>query len=115
MALPLLYTGSYLTKTPGVGSLYVGAYTAAAGGQTVFDTLVNPPGAVGGQGGGTGALAKSLTRAQAVGTTANTSPNKGFSTYSPLLVQGMVKRNVDFIMLRYLEASIARSSGVPIF
>ena len=109
MALPLLYTGSYLTKTPGVGSLYVGAYTAAAGGQTVFDTLVNPPTT------GVSAANKVLARAQARGTTANTSPVKGWSTYTPALVQGLVKRNVDFIMLRYLEASIARSAGVPIF
>lgn len=114
MALPLLYTGSYLTKNPGVGSLYVGAYTAAAGGQTVFDTLVNPPGAVGGQGGGTGALTKSLNWAKAKGTTAMTSPVKGDASYTPALVSALVKRNVDFIMLRYLEASIARSNGVPI-
>ena len=115
MALPVLYTGSYLTKTPGVGNLYVGSYTAAAGGGTVFDYLVNPPGAVGGQGGGTGALTKSLNAAKAVGTTATSSPVKGWSTYTPLMLQNQVKRNYDFIMLRYLEASIARSGGVPIF
>ena len=75
------------------------------GGGTVFDNLVNPPS------GGVAAEAKSLTRAQAVGSTALTSPVNGKSYYSAATVTNMVKKNFDFVMNFYLDASIARDSG----
>lgn len=108
MALPpAIYTGTYLTKTPGVGSLYVQANTGAGG--TVLDTLVTPPTTA------ASALTAVNNRNKAKGTSAMTSPVKGWSTYTPQNLADQVKRNYDFIMLRYLEASIARSGGVPIF
>jgi hypothetical protein len=116
--LPLLFTGSFLQRTPGLGNLYVNSY-ANIGGRggsvgnsasgTVFDALVNPPS------GGITAESFSLATAQAVGTTATSSPVNGKSYYTPAMVANLVQRNFDFVMNFYLEASIARSSGTPIF
>jgi len=106
--LPTTFTGSYLSRTPGLGNLYVGAYASAGGGGTVFDYLVNPPAS-----GITSELA-SLSHAQAKGTTATTSSNYGKPWYTPATAQSLVTRNFDFVMDFYLEASIARSGGVPI-
>jgi hypothetical protein len=108
VTLPLLYTGSYLKRTPGTGNLYVGSYASAGGGGTVFDDLVNPPAS------GVTAEAASLTLAQAKGSAALTSPVHGKAYYTPANVTSLVKKNMDFVMLFYLSASIARSGGVPI-
>lgn len=108
--LPLHYTGTYLKRTPGVGNLYVGSYASAGGGGTVLDTLVNPPVT------GIAAENKSLTWARGKGTPALTSPIHGKSYYSAADVTNLVKKNMDFVMRFYLEASIARdNTGVPIF
>jgi hypothetical protein len=107
--LPLIFTGSYLERTPGLGNLYVGSYAAAGGGGTVFDDLVNPP--------STGVTAEeaSLAWAQGVGSTSLTSTNNGKPWYSAATVTSLVTKNFDFVLNFYLEASIARSGGVPIF
>jgi hypothetical protein len=108
--IPLLFTGSYLTRTPGTGNLYVGSYASAGGGGTVFDDLVNPPAT------GVAAEEASLAWAQGVGSTATTSPNNGKPWYSGATAAALVAKNFDFVLNFYLEASIARnSSGVPIF
>lgn len=106
--LPIIFTGSYLKRTPGLGNLYVGSYSAASGGGTVFDDLVNPP--------TTGVTAEeaSLAWAQSVGTTALVSSTNGKPWYSAETVTNMVKKNTDFLMLFYLENSIVRNDGVPI-
>ena len=109
VSLPLLYTGSYLKRTPGVGNLYVGSYASAGGGGTVFDDLVNPPS------GGITAEEASLTLAQAVGTTSLVSENHGQPWYSAQTVTNMIKKNMDWVMLFYLENSIVRADGVPVF
>jgi hypothetical protein len=107
--LPLLFTGSYLKRTPGTGNLYVGSYAAAGGGGTVFDDLVNPPTT------GVAAETASLEAAQDVGTTALTSPTNGKSYYTAATVSNLVKKNFDWVMNFYLTNSIARdNSGVPI-
>jgi hypothetical protein len=106
--LPELFTGSYMKKQFGTGGLYVQGQTGAGG--TVIDDLVNPPASA------VAAEAASLTWAQAVGSTATTSPVNGKSWYTAATVTNMVKKNFDFVMNFYLTASIARdSSGVPIF
>lgn len=108
--LPLLFTGSYLKRTPGLGNLYVGSYASAGGGGTVFDDLVNPPTT------GTDAETASLDWAQAVGTVSTTSSTHGQPWYTPANAAAMVTRNFDFVLNFYLEASIARDdSGDPIF
>jgi hypothetical protein len=110
VTLPLLYTGSYLKRTPGTGNLYVGSYASAGGGGTVFDDLVNPPSS------GVAAEASSLAWAQGKGSTATTSPTNGKPWYTPADVTKLVQRNYDFVMQFYLAASIARDgSGNPIF
>lgn len=109
-SLPLLFTGSYLKKTPGTGNLYVGSYAAAGGGGTVFDDLVNPPST------GVAAEEASLDWAQGVGTTSLVSTDHGHAWWTPQLVSDMVTRNYDFVLNFYLEASIARDDdGNPIF
>lgn len=109
VTLPLLYTGSYLKRTPGTGNLYVGSYASAGGGGTVFDDLVNPPTA------GVEAEAASLAWAQSKGTRSLTSATHGKPWYSAATVTSMITKNFDFVMNFYLEASIARVSGVPVF
>lgn len=109
VTLPLLYTGSYLKRTPGLGNLYVGSYASAGGGGTVFDDLVNPPA------GGVTAEAASLTWAQAQGSASLVSTNNGKPWYSAATVTSMIKKNMDWVMLFYIENSIVRSSGVPVF
>lgn len=109
VTLPLLYTGSYLKRTPGIGNLYVGSYSSAGGGGTVFDDLVNPPS------GGVSAEAASLAWSQSKGTTSMVSSTHGKPWYSPQMVTNMVKKNMDWVMLFYLENSIVRSGGVPVF
>jgi len=107
--LPTLFTGSYLKRTPGTGNLYVGSYASAGGGGTVFDDLVNPPAS------GVAAEVASLDTAQAVGSTALTSPTHGKSYYTAANVTSLIKKNADFVMQFYLHASIARDgSGHPI-
>lgn len=106
--LPILFTGSFLKRTPGLGNLYVGSYAAASGGGTVFDDLVNPPST------GVTAEAASLTWAQSVGTTAGPGGYEDGS-WTSYKITDLVSRNFDFVMNFYLEASIARTSeGVPI-
>jgi hypothetical protein len=110
VSLPLLYTGSYLKRTPGTGNLYVGSYASAGGGGTVFDDLVNPPTT------GIAAEEASLAWAQGKGSVATTSPTNGKPWYTPADVTKLEVRNYDFVMQFYLAASIARdSSGNPIF
>lgn len=110
VTLPLLYTGSYLKRTPGVGNLYVGSYSSAGGGGTVFDNLVNPPA------GGVAAEAKNLLWAKSKGTATLVSANHGQPWYSAATVTKMITHNMDWVMNFYLENSISRnSSGVPIF
>jgi hypothetical protein len=110
VTLPLLYTGSYLKRTPGLGNLYVGSYTAAGGGGTVLDNLVNPPATA------VAAENASLADAQAVGTTSMVSTTHGKSYYTPVNVTAMVKKNWDFVMQFYLNSSIQRdSSGNIVF
>lgn len=105
--IPEVFTGSYLKKQFGTGGLYVQAQTGAGG--TIIDDLVNPPSTA------VAAEASSLAWAQAVGSTATTSPTNGKSWYTPATVTAMVKKNFDFVMNFYLTASIARDSdGVPI-
>lgn len=108
--LPLLYTGTYLKRTPGLGNLYVGSYTAAGGGGTVLDDLVNPPATA------VTAEAASLTHAQSVGTTSMVSATHGKPYYTPVNVTAMVQKNWDFVMQFYLANSIQRDgSGHPVF
>jgi hypothetical protein len=108
--LPVIFTGSYLKRTPGLGNLYVGSYAAAGGGGTVFDDLVNPPTT------GVAAEETSLEWAQGKGTVAQGSPVHGHPWYTPADATAMVTRNFDWVMNFYLTASIARdSNGDPIF
>lgn len=107
--LPLLYTGSYLKRTPGTGNLYVGSYASAGGGGTVFDDLVHPPA------GGVSAETASLTWARSKGSTSLVSSVHGKPWYSAKVVTDMIKKNMDWVMLFYLENSIVRSGGVPVF
>jgi hypothetical protein len=110
VSLPLLYTGSYLKRTPGTGNLYVGSYASAGGGGTVFDDLVNPPAT------GVAAETASLAWAQAKGSAALTSPVHGKPWYSAANVTSLVRKNLDFVMQFYLAASIVRDAeGVPVF
>lgn len=109
VTLPLLYTGSYLKRTPGTGNLYVGSYASAGGGGTVFDDLVNPPTA------GATAEAASLAWAQSKGSTSTVSTVHGKAWYTPVNITSLIKKNMDFVMLFYLSASISRSGGVPVF
>lgn len=119
--LPIIFTGSYQNRQNGVGNLYVGSYSAANGGGTVFDNLVNPPTT------GVAAEEASLDFAQAVGVAALTwnakatdvtgfsSQTNGKSYYTPETVANMIKKNFDFVMNFYIENSIARDgSGNPL-
>jgi hypothetical protein len=109
VTLPLLYTGSYLKRTPGVGNLYVGSYAAASGGGTVFDDLVNPPAT------GVTAETSSLAWAQAKGSTSTVSTVHGKPWYTAVDVTKLATHNMDWVMRFYLEASISRVGGVPVF
>jgi hypothetical protein len=92
-------------RTPGAGQLHVGSYASAGGGGTVFDTLVNPPAT------GITSETASLTWAQAMGSTALTSPVYGKPWYSAATALNLVSKNFDFVMNFYLENSMARSGG----
>jgi hypothetical protein len=106
--VPSFFTGQYLKRTPGTGNLYVGSYAAAGGGGTVFDTLVNPPST------GVAAETASLEWAQGIGSEALTSPTHGKSFWTAQKVTDMVKKQFDFMLNFYLEASIIRANGVPV-
>lgn len=121
--LPILFTGSFQKRQYGVGSAYVPTFSVAPGslgGGTVFDNLVNPPA------GGVTAETASLQFAQSVGVldltwnakatdvTGSVAQTNGKSWNSPAIVAKMIKKNFDFLMIFYLENSIARSGGTPI-
>ncbi len=134
--LPVIFTGSYLTRQIGAGQLHVGAYGSVGtdpakndvivGGSTVFDYLNSPPA------GGLTAKEASLDVAMAVGSslltwtqavsgvtgfypTATGTQTNGHTFNTPNIIANLVKKNFDFVMNFFLENSIARNaSGVPI-